>query len=311
MDGGLSEALFWVCDWQQWAYEVEHFRSVGSWFHSHETKHDCNSWSFYKRFFFPLTPRTGLGVSWQPASNFFSFALQKNLKHSGLPHFPSSKPLLASEMPWFSWDHWWFDGNLPDLGSSLFCLHDAHSLLTFTDLTLLWHKSMLVYSLSDHRRVCLTVLILLSCTFFFNHQKFKWPDSSWFILSALFTHTHTHTHIYKAPLKHTCDVSMCHILSNATNWEWKEHARGGNPRSAPADPSAGAGKRSPGEVTGPSPAQGPLTFIKEQFVCSSEHNCCWQVFRPQPRGRSVAYGGAGGAFWVCVIGFQEGPCGIQ
>lgn len=30
MDGGLSEALFWVCDWQQWAYEVEHFRSVGS-----------------------------------------------------------------------------------------------------------------------------------------------------------------------------------------------------------------------------------------------------------------------------------------
>lgn len=42
----------------------------------------------------------------------------------------------------------------------------------------------------------------------------------------------------------------------------------------------------------------PTDIYKRAVVCSSEHNCCWQVFHPRRRGRSVARNGAGGAFWV-------------
>lgn len=53
------------------------------------------------------------------------------------------------------------------------------------------------------------------------------------------------------------------------------------------NPSARAGKCSPGEFAGQSRdcvslARGPLTFLytlKEQFVNGGEHNCGWQVFQ--------------------------------
>lgn len=80
------------------------------------------------------------------------------------------------------------------------------------------------------------------------------------------------------------------------------------------DLSAGAGKCSPGEVSGLSHAvfvwqmaYWHFLDIKEQFVYSSMPNCCWQVFHPQHCGSSVVCKGAGQVplgFWP--IGFQ-GP----
>lgn len=77
---------------------------------------------------------------------------------------------------------------------------------------------------------------------------------------------------------------QCHWLSNFINWEWKEYARGVSPRSVPLDLSAEAGKCSPGEVTGLSHAVfvwqkacWHFLDVKEQFVYSSKHNCCWQL----------------------------------
>lgn len=93
---------------------------------------------------------------------------------------------------------------------------------------------------------------------------------------------------------------QCHWLSNLINWEKKEYARGVSPRSAPLDLSADAGKCSPGEVTGLSravfvwhTAYWHFLDIKEQFVYSSKHNCCWQVFHPQHCDRSVVCKEAG------------------
>lgn len=87
---------------------------------------------------------------------------------------------------------------------------------------------------------------------------------------------------------------QCHWLSNVTNWEWKEYARGVSPRSAPLDLSAEAGKCSPEEVTGLShAAYWHFLDVKELFVYSSKHNCCWQLFHPQPCERSAVCKGVG------------------
>lgn len=53
----------------------------------------------------------------------------------------------------------------------------------------------------------------------------------------------------KCDIYHSKSI-QCHWLSNLINWEWREYARGGLPRSAPLDISTEAGKCSPGEVTG-------------------------------------------------------------
>ena len=102
---------------------------------------------------------------------------------------------------------------------------------------------------------------------------------------------------------------QCQGLSNLINRQWKEYARGVNPRSAPLELSAEAGKCSPEEVTGP----GCAVFawhktcwyfldVKEQFVCSSEHNCCWQLLHPQPCDRRSG----AGTFWgFGRLGFRE------
>ena len=93
---------------------------------------------------------------------------------------------------------------------------------------------------------------------------------------------------------------QCHWLSNVINWEWKEYARGVSPRLAPLDLSAEASKCSPEEVTGLSHAafdwQKAYWYfldVKELFVYSSKHSCCWQLFHLQPCGRSAVCKGAG------------------
>lgn len=101
------------------------------------------------------------------------------------------------------------------------------------------------------------------------------------------------------------------------NWEWKEHARGVSPRSAPLDLSAEAGKCSPGEVTGLSHAVfvwqkacWHFVDVKEQFVRSSKNYCCWQLFHPHPGDSGVVLKRSGQVLpiWVIwVIGFQGRP----
>ncbi len=53
-------------------------------------------------------------------------------------------------------------------------------------------------------------------------------------------------------------------------------------------------------------AEGLLTFldVKEQFVHSSKHNCCWQHFHPQPCDRSVCKGASRYLLGFGRLGFR-------